>query len=450
MTLRRYAPLALAALATVGCAPDIEERANATTVEYAVFNPSASQIPLPNDIAIQSFLGNPTYAALPCTFFDTVDPTQKTKGLCAYARAGGFPAAYSLASIQIQFLTGTLGADGTIAYAPSPFDVASIDLADLATPGAANVAVVDATLFSGWVLALASNPLTPPPAGLLVPVGVAPFDALTGTLSIYPTVSAIDPTPGAWTAGHKYVAIVRGYGSGVLTDAADTYDAMPTLYILREAVIGDLDLSLVENQGLFPGTPAEKMAAGTQLEPLRVGYQGVQQITQGLAALGIVIPFGELVSMQSFQITPGGTVTVGDGAAEPTGGALTGGATAALDAFTVQSSMGTATIMAVSVDLTDDGVAVAALSVNAAPDCGAATTLGSLSAAAGGTGIRTIPLTISASATLTTATPLWICATAAAATGTVTGTVAAVTAFPGTGYTSATNDATSATLNVTP
>lgn len=419
MTLRRYAPLALAALA-VACKPDIEQRTNATTTEYALFNPAASQIPLPNDIALQKFLASdPGPAVLPCSYFL---PNTTTTGLCAFARAGGFPAAAAMSSIQITFLTGTLGGDGIVDYLPSAFDVGSLAFAGLApTP---NAAVIDVT-----------NPLAP------AMVAVTPaFTAATGVLTLAPAA-------GSWTVGHKYVALVRGYADGVLTDAAATYVAMPTLYILREAVLGDLDLSLPENQGLFPGDAAEKAAAGTQLEPLRVGYQGILQLTQGLALAGVNLPFADLISMQSFQIGPSGTVALGEGT-DPADASITTGQTAPLDAFTVQSSVATATLVAVAVELTDANTAVASLSVNASAGCGAATTLGTLSTSAGGTGTKVIVLSTFASATLTAATPLWVCATASSAIGTVTGNVLQVTPFTGTAYTSTDGDAAGATLTV--
>jgi hypothetical protein len=442
MTLRRYAPLALSALA-LACAPQIDERANATTVEYAVFNPSASQIPLPNDIAIQSFLGNPAYAALPCSYFLTPDPTGKTSGLCAYARAGGFPPAATRASIQLQFLTGTLGADGKVAYAPSPLDTGSIAFASLAAPGAANVAVVDATLFGAWVLAHATNPAATPDPGTVVPVAVpVPYDTTTGTLTV-------SPVAGSWTAGHKYVAVVRGYASGVKTTDAVGYDAMPPLYILREAVIGDLDLSLAENQGLFPGTPAQKMAAGTQLEPLRVGYQGIQQITGALAAFGITIPFAELASMQSFQIAPDATITVGDlDASDPTA-AVTGGGTALLDAFTLTSSVATATLTSVTFGLTQGSAALSNLFLSAAGDC-TGTPLGTSAAITADTPVA-IPFTNWRSVGNTTVQTLYLCAntkTVGAAT-TVTGgvTVTSANAVGGLVFVAAGSDATSLTVN---
>jgi hypothetical protein len=410
MTLRRYAPLALAALA-LGCKPEIDERTNATTVEYAQFDPANSLIPKPNDIALQGFLAAfPNPSTPPCTAL----PAPNNQ-VCAFARAGGFP---NVAQVQIPFVRGTLASDGSVAYVPSNFDLASLAFAGAApTP---NITVVDVT-----------NPLAPSL------VTVAPTAPTTGTLLL----------SASWTLGHKYVVIVRGGASGVLTTADEPYVAMPTMYILRESILSDRRLDLPENQGLFPGTAEQKAAAGAQLEPLRVGYQGIYQLTQGLAGLGIVLPFEELVSMQSFQIAPGGTVTIGDGT-EPADQNVATGATKALDAFTVQSSVATATLVSVTVDLTDASSAVSALSIAATSDCAAGATLGTLITT--GTGSKVIPLTLSTSATMPAASTLYVCATGSANAGTVTGTVTSVGPFPGTPYTSVDNDLTSATLTVVP
>lgn len=369
MTLRRYVPLALSALA-LACQPEIDERTNATTVEYAVFNPSESQIPLPNDIAIQSFLGNPDYAALPCNFFLTVDPTGKTSGLCAYSRAGGFPKAAAYGSIQIQFMTGTLGGGGTVAYAPSPLNWDGTDtslvFAALGATEAPTVAVVDATVFTDWaadVLAALAVPTTPPapPADLLIPATAFAYDL--GTLTI-------SPSAGSWPAGHQVVALVRGYADGILTDAGATYAAMPPLYVLREAVIGNLDLSDPANQGLLPGTAEEKLAAGTSLEPLRLGYESLEAMTQLLPLAGIDMPFGELVSMQTFQVAPDATITVGDGtdpAPPPVIGG--GGAPVMIDQFTLVSSVSTATLTSVVFVLASGHEGVHDLFVSDQSDC---------------------------------------------------------------------------------
>jgi len=93
--------------------------------------------------------------------------------------------------------------------------------------------------------------------------------------------------------------------------AGRVLSAMPTLYVLRESILSRRDLTLPENQGLFPGDDAAKAAAGAQLEPLRQGYFPIQVLTQGLeaatcsnAATCIRLPFGELVSIQTFGVQP--------------------------------------------------------------------------------------------------------------------------------------------------
>lgn len=426
MTLRRYAPLPLAALA-LACAPAIDERANTATAEYARFDPSNGELPLPNTIALQSFLaGDPGPSVLPCSALLAGDPTGTRTGVCAFARAGGWPANMP---VTIDFVTGTLQGDGAIAYTPSPLDPASIAL-----PGAAlhpNVAVVDIT-----------NPTAPNP----IYTGTPAFDAATGTLTLPPPGGLGTDWPGT-----AYVVLVRGGPNGVKTTAATgarEYLAMPTLFILREAVLNDRDLQLPENQALFPGTTEEKAAAGATLEPLRAAFhEGLYPLTLGLQAAGVDLPFAEMIDLQAFNVAPAGTVTIGEGT-DPLAGNIAAGATKAIDAFTLQSNVGTATLVAITVGLSDPAGAVAELSINAASDCGALTSLGSLTTVVDGA--NTVLLTTYASAPFSPATQaLYVCATASATnTGTVTGNVAVATAFPGTRHTSTDGDASTVAFSV--
>lgn len=441
MTLRRYAPLALSALA-LACQPDIDQRTNATTVEYAVFNPSAGQIPLPNDIALsrlEDFVSG-THALASCSLAAagaaTPAEAQQAIALCAFYRAGGFPAAdvpsigYA-AGARISFVTGTLGSDGSVAYLPSPLDWESIALAGPlggAQPNPANLAVFDVT-----------DPFAP--ETVAVDVDATSYDAGTGVLTLM-------PTGGAWTAGHRYVVLVRGGPAGVATLAGGEYLAMPTLYIIREAVLGDLDLSDPANQGLIPGTPAEKAAAGAQLEVLREGYSNLLLLTQAIRASTcpvanpacLDLPFAELVSMQTFRIATGGTVTIGDGpdanATVPVGQA------GQVSAFTLDSSLSSATIAGLGFVLTANTAAASNLFLSASADC-SGTPLGNIATPAAGLNtfsLLTGTLALAPDVRNDATTTLYVCATPTAA-GTVSGYVAGGQAFPGTNFTVTGSDA---------
>lgn len=438
MTLRRFAPLALAVLAAA-CAPDIEQRANATTVDYALFNPSASQIPTPNDVALNSVAAfvNGAYAAAPCNLTGSAQGT----ALCAFARAGGFPAA-DVAPIaytggaQIGFVRGTLADTGTVTYLPAP----GADAMDTGT------------------LAFAAASLTPSLGVFDLTTGTAITDA-TPSFTAATGVLKLTPSGGAWTAGHKYAVMVIGGAQGPKTLTGGEYVAMPPFYILREAVIADLDLSLPENQGLFPGNAAAKAASGTALEALRASYHFLYATGGfGAATSAANLPFADAISLQTFQIAPGtGAVAIGNGTEPTTAPTVTGGAgvTGLVDTFTLQSNLGTATIASVTFNLTGGDAAVDTLFVSNSPACPTAPTSPVMnfgtSAAVTGTGSIVIPMTTYPPAGLSAATTLYVCANTKAPGGStpVNGTVTAVSFFPGTTYTSsASGDAADAGLTV--
>ncbi|HEX9049227.1 MAG TPA: hypothetical protein VF841_01720 [Anaeromyxobacter sp.] len=149
----------------------------------------------------------------------------------------------------------------------------------------------------------------------------------------------------------------------------------------------------------------------------------------------------------TLTVTPPPSITIGNGSAEPTNSSIASGAVGAIDAFSVQTSAGNATITAVAVNLAfSAGTPLTNVFVNSLATC-AGTTYGTRASPVAGA--NTITLTTNISATTTSsATNLYVCGTAAtiAANATVTGTVSSVTA---TGYTSTSNDTTSATLTVT-
>lgn len=429
MTLRRYAPLALAALA-LGCEPKIDERANPTTVDYALFNPAASQIPTPNDAALSkvSAFVSGAYAAAPCNMTGTAQGT----ALCAFARAGGFPAADAApiaykAAANVGFVRGTLAADGSVSYgvAPQPEALKPSTLAFALLSAAPTLGVVDLT------------------TGTPVTNATATFDPATGALTV-------TPSGGAWSAGHRYAIQVQGGAKGPTTLTGGEYTAMPAFFILREAVIANLDLSKPENQGLFPGDAATKMASGTALEALRAGYHFLYATGgYGAAATTMKLPFADAISFQTFQIAPGtGSVTVGNGTEPATAPSVTGGSPGLVDSFTVQSSLGSATIVAVVFGLTAGDAAVNTLFVNSSATCNG-TTYGT-SAAVTGLGAVTIALTTYPPAPLTAASPLYVCANTKTVAGptAISGTVAGLAFFPGTTYSTVANDSADAGLTV--
>jgi hypothetical protein len=260
MSLRRFGiVLGLAALAA--CRPSVGERSSPSNVDYAVFDPSTSRIPQPNDLALQSAASLPAGA--------------QKEFLALLAAAGGFPNDQEV-PIQIQFVRQAVGG----AAAPLALDPASIKLLGAVAPGQATVAVmrVDAT----------------PPA----PVAVdSAYDANTGTLTLRNKVQSNGSR--AWPPGARYAVFVLGGASGVKSQDGGTVEAMPTFAILRGAIVNDLSLTDPANQALLPGTTEEKAAAGAQLEQIRLAYTNLVPL-----ATAIGMPMASVIDLQTFGIAP--------------------------------------------------------------------------------------------------------------------------------------------------
>ena len=184
-------------------------------------------------------------------------PDAKSQFLCSLKASGGFPNDQEV-SISLGFLRESVDGDGQVTSVPTPLDTTTIKVAGasgIAPPF--NVAVMDVT----------NAPTT------VTPVAVeASYDAASGTLTLRkPPVSGTDPTR-RWEAGHRYAVLVRGGASGVKAAGGATIEPMPTMYVLREAILSDRDLTLPENQSLIPGTAEQKAASGASLEQIRLGY----------------------------------------------------------------------------------------------------------------------------------------------------------------------------------
>jgi hypothetical protein len=423
MTLRRYAPLALAALA-LACQPKIDENPNPTTVDYALFNPSASQVPTPNDIALSAvtaFLPGGAYASASCTLAGSAQAT----ALCAYARAGGFPAP---SPVDITFLRGTLASDGKVSYAPAP-TADALDTATLAFAGASvapTIGIIDTT---------ASAPVT---------TATPSFAAASGKLTLV--------APGSlWTKGHKYAVMVLGGARGPKTLTGGAYVAMPPFYVLREAVVADLDLTDPANQGLFPGTDAQKAASGAALTPLKIGYRGFYELAGPSLAL-LNLPFEEAAIFQTFQVEADFSVTIGDGTATVTSTSRTSGTTtpAAVDAFSVETTgaAATGTLTALTVDLSASDIVPASVFVSAASDC-SGTPLGTATPVSVASPIAiTLPAFLSATPT-SGATDYFVCITPpASGAGEIKGKVATVVPFTGLTFGQTNADASFATITI--
>jgi hypothetical protein len=273
MHLRRSAAVlvAAAALASTGCQTKIEDRGLSQSVSLAVFDPAKSQIPLPNDLALLK-------ASCPAA-------DARMQLVCAMRAAGGFPADQEVA-ITFDFAHQALDASGAVVTDPVALDTTTVKVLGAVAPAAGpTVAVLDVTF----------APTT------IVPVPVeATFDVATSTLKLRKAAEA-DGTR-RWTEGARYVAFVRGGASGVKTTSGDAIAPMPTMFILREAIVSDRDLTLPENQVLIPGTPAQKIESGKSLEQLRQVYKPLRALYEH-PKLGLG-SFADVANLLTFHIAP--------------------------------------------------------------------------------------------------------------------------------------------------
>lgn len=273
MTLRRFAPLLLALLA---CQEELDRRP-LRAVDYAVFDPSNSLIPLPNDLALASAQTMP-------------DGAQK-EFLLAFAAAGGFPNDQEVA-ITVDFTRALVdeAAGGEIVYEAPDLDLASL------------------TADTVQVVKLVGTTPTPVPVDFAAATYVK--GATRGTLTLR---RAVNPATGKrnWDGGATYLVALRGGPDGVAVANGnpDGLQAQPTFYILRESALGDKALTDPENQLLLPGTKAEKAATAARLEPLRLSYQAP------LAVLDAVAPFpaSEIAVLSTFKVEAGTSVPVDAG-----------------------------------------------------------------------------------------------------------------------------------------
>jgi len=253
MSLRRTATLLLALAAA--CAKDVKPETVPASIDYSVFDPSASAIPLPNDLALLSAPG-------------LAESAQKDL-LLAFAAQGGFPNDIEV-PISIEFTRRPVGAGADSAP--------TLDLTTIRPPGTTHV--------DGPTLALFRADVFPPVPAAYEVAG----QSVSGTKT---TLTLRNPAAADgsrnWVAGAQYVVAVRGGRDGVKTEGGGEIRPMPTMYLLLQGK----NLADPANQSLLPDA-----AAGAQLEQLRQNYLPAFQVVDG------VFPSRELANLQTFEIAP--------------------------------------------------------------------------------------------------------------------------------------------------
>jgi hypothetical protein len=298
MLLRRVVPATLAAAAFAACQPSVPKRTNPSFIDYVVFDPASSQIPLPNDLAREP------------SVIDAATGAQRE--FLQLNQDGFFNDQTVPVTIDVQRFT--LG-PGAPEKGPPPVPV------DLATITPQTLLVLD-TDPAGTTTRIDVS------TGIEKKYSVAPSGD-SGQLTLRP---APDDATGSrrWQAGHLYSVLLRGGESGVKLDGGGVLTAMPTMYLLTRGV----DLSKPENQYLLPGSGrAGRAATGQQLEALRQKYlplfKNFAEQDWGAGATQ------EIVSVQTFQIAPSAGTAITIDAVLPSD--------ALLDPLTGKVSLSTAT-----------------------------------------------------------------------------------------------------------
>jgi hypothetical protein len=284
MHFRRSAAvvLAAAALLSTACQTKLDDRGVVQSGSFSVFDPTTNAIPLPNDLALAQVPAAAVLAGCGAAL-----PTAQAQFLCSLAASGGFPNDQEV-RVTFAFQQQSVTSAGAVLTDPVALDTTTVKVLGT-VPSGATVAVFDVTN-----------------APTIVPVVVqASFLPATSTLELRKPAAADGSR--RWTAGHKYVAFVRGGPSGVKTAAGGTIEPMPTMYVLREAIISNRDLTDPANQTLIPGTFEQKAAAGARLEPIRRGYRPLKAVYEAAFGAG---SFSDMVNLLTFTIAPSAGVVV--------------------------------------------------------------------------------------------------------------------------------------------
>ena len=252
----------------VACEPNIASTPPTTFVS-AVFDPTTSQIPLPNDLA---FFNPPnSVCPAPANTLPAGSPPACAQAELLAAFAGKFPSDQEVA-ITIDFSETQFTNGQTTQVAPD------LDLTTFVTP----------TTFFVWGTTATG-------------AGIVPTDPLVASdyvkFSDHGTLTIHHKDKAPWAQG-SYAVFVRGGPNGVMTTDKLPVNPSPTFYLIEQ----DVDFTNPDNLGLLTaqtGSTEAALAAGAQLNMIVALYQ--------MAAFPIVdmfFPMQELAVLATFQIAP--------------------------------------------------------------------------------------------------------------------------------------------------
>ena len=146
MLLRRFVPLA-AALGAVACTPSIQQDPNPAAIDVAVFDPTNSKIPLPNDLVFQALALGQIPAGAQRDLLQIFHAAALTPGTTACANGqpacGAFPSDQEVA-ITIDFQRENIDSKtGALTLVPAPLDLTKVVPCDGTNGATCNVAVIE-------------------------------------------------------------------------------------------------------------------------------------------------------------------------------------------------------------------------------------------------------------------------------------------------------------------
>jgi hypothetical protein len=248
---------AIAAAGLWACAPSVEQTPSPSSVTIAVFDPTTSSIPLPNDLALSATAG------LPAASKDLLN---------TFAAQGGFPNDQEVA-ITISFQTQLIGADGKVTTTAPDLDLTSFN--------------------QGTLLVLLQQPSG---FGTVALDPIQATDYVKGPTSGTLTLHNKGRQP--WAPG-EYLVALRGGPNGIKTAGGQPIYASQTFYFIAQGQHLDTEanIGLLRAQA---GSTAAAQALAQQLDTVIDLYthNGVY------AAVNQAFPQQELAVLTTFAIAP--------------------------------------------------------------------------------------------------------------------------------------------------
>jgi hypothetical protein len=269
MTTSRVAPLSALLLALASCTPSVPQSPSPASVVSALFDPATGEIPLPNDLVLQS----PATLPLPAA-------EKELLGLFATPARFGFPNDQEVA-VTVSFARDQINADGSLTRVAPAIDPASF------TPS------------SFFVFGVTSNgtvrgeiPMDPIAPGDLV-IGPGASGGQVTTLTLHHK----GRTP--WAPG-SYAVLIRGGANGVKTMDGEPVYASPVFFLVAQGQDMTRRENLILLQAQSPSYDAA-LALAQQLNAIIQGYQ------PAYAACDLRFPHQELASLVGFTVAPAQT-----------------------------------------------------------------------------------------------------------------------------------------------